>query len=67
MGVELKRISQAALPAALAKAERYRLLNEPEQAESICRDVLAVEPIASMPPDQLVQWLGPTIQRYLSG
>jgi len=44
MSVELKRISQAALPAALAKAERYRLLNEPEQAESICRDVLAVEP-----------------------
>ena len=42
--IELKRISQAALPAALAKAERYRLLNEPEQAESICRDVLAVEP-----------------------
>ena len=41
---ELKRIRQAALPAALAKAERYRLLNEPEQAESICRDVLAVEP-----------------------
>ena len=31
------------------------------------RYVLAVEPIASMPPDQLVQWVGPTIQRYLSG
>jgi hypothetical protein len=44
MATELKRISQAALPAALAKAERYRLLNEPEQAESICRDVLAIEP-----------------------
>jgi len=42
--IELKRIRAAALPAALAKAERYRLLNEPEQAESICRDVLAVEP-----------------------
>ena len=42
--MELKRISPAALPAALAKAERYRLLNEPEQAESICRDVLAIEP-----------------------
>jgi hypothetical protein len=42
--LELKRISKAALPAALTKAERYRLLNEPEQAESICRDVLAVEP-----------------------
>lgn len=44
MAAQLKRISQAALPAAMAKAERYRLLNEPEQAESICRDVLAVEP-----------------------
>ena len=42
--MELKRISRAALPSALDKAERYRLLNEPEQAESICRDILAVEP-----------------------
>ena len=41
---QLKQISKTALPGALAKAERYRLLNEPEEAESICRDVLAVEP-----------------------
>jgi hypothetical protein len=41
--LELKQISKAALPAALAKAERYRLLNEPELAESICLDVLAVD------------------------
>jgi hypothetical protein len=40
----LKTISAEAIPAALEKAERYRLLNEPELAESICRDVLAVEP-----------------------
>lgn len=40
----LKRISAAAIPEALAKAERYRLLNEPVQAESICRDVLDVDP-----------------------
>jgi hypothetical protein len=40
----LKQISAAAVPAALQKAERYRLLNEPEQAESICRDILAVAP-----------------------
>jgi hypothetical protein len=40
----LKRISQAAIPEALAKAERYRLLNEPVQAESICLDVLEVDP-----------------------
>lgn len=39
-----KPISKDAIPAALDKAERYRLLNEPVQAESICLDVLAVEP-----------------------
>ena len=41
---ELKPISPDAVPAALEKAERYRLLNEPEEAESICLDVLAVDP-----------------------
>ncbi len=41
---ELKPISRDGIPEALSKAERYRLLNEPWQAESICRDVLAVEP-----------------------
>jgi tetratricopeptide (TPR) repeat protein len=41
---ELKRLSPDAVPAALEKAHRYRLLNEPSDAESICRDVLAVEP-----------------------
>ena len=42
---ELKRLSPSAIPAALAKAERYRLLNEPEQAESICEDVLSADPL----------------------
>ncbi|MFQ5350379.1 MAG: hypothetical protein ACE5EG_08050 [Thermoanaerobaculia bacterium] len=41
---ELKPLSQEALPGALDKAVRYRLLNEPMQAESICRDVLRVDP-----------------------
>ena len=41
---ELKRLHKDAVPAALEKAERYRLLNEPGEAESICLDVLAVEP-----------------------
>ena len=41
---ELKRLHKDALPAALAKAERYRLLNEAREAESICRDVLSVDP-----------------------
>jgi hypothetical protein len=41
---ELKRLSAEAIPVALKKAEHYRLLNEPLQAESICRDILEVEP-----------------------
>jgi tetratricopeptide (TPR) repeat protein len=41
---ELKPISKEAIPRALARAERYRLLNEPQEAESICRDVLRTDP-----------------------
>ena len=40
---ELKRLSKEAIPAALERADRYRLLNEPEQAESICLDILEIE------------------------
>ena len=40
----LKSLSKDAIPSALSRAERYRLLNEPEQAESICEDVLRAEP-----------------------
>ncbi len=40
---ELKPLSPQAVEGALAKAERYRLLNEPAQAESICRDILEVD------------------------
>jgi hypothetical protein len=39
----LKPISRESIPGALAKAEHYRLLNEPSQAESICRDILENE------------------------
>ena len=41
---DFKPISRDAIPAALEKVERYRLLNEPALAESICHDVLAVDP-----------------------
>jgi hypothetical protein len=40
----LKPISPESVAGALAKAERYRLLNEPGEAVSICRDILAIEP-----------------------
>jgi hypothetical protein len=41
---ELKPLSKDAIPAALEKATRYRLLNEPAEAESICLDVLKTDP-----------------------
>ena len=44
MEFELKSISVQSIPEALAKVERYRLLNEPTLAESICLDILAVVP-----------------------
>jgi tetratricopeptide (TPR) repeat protein len=44
MEFKLKAISQAGIPEAISKVELYRSLNEPEEAESICRDILAVEP-----------------------
>jgi tetratricopeptide (TPR) repeat protein len=44
MTYELKRISSAGIPEAISKVELYRSLGEPEEAESICRDILAVEP-----------------------
>jgi len=41
---ELKNLSEKALPSALAKAKQYRFLGEPDGAESICLDILAVRP-----------------------
>src|SRR5436309_5128115 len=40
---DLKTLSKNAIPGALEKAERYRLLNEPAEAESICLDILAAD------------------------
>lgn len=42
--LNLKSISKDAIPAALEKARHYRLLNQPWQAESICRDILSSDP-----------------------
>lgn len=44
MDHKIKRISTGGIAEAVAKAELYRSLNEPEEAESICRDILAIEP-----------------------
>ena len=44
MEFTLKALSAEAVPRALAKAERYRLLNEPGEAQSICLDALQIDP-----------------------
>src|SRR6266700_4169663 len=44
MHFDLKPISAESIPEALAKVERYRLLNEPSLAESICLDILTIVP-----------------------
>ena len=44
MEYRLKPISKSGVPAALAKVAHYRSLNEPEEAESICHDILDVDP-----------------------
>lgn len=41
---DLKALSHEGIPKAVEKAEHYRLLNDPEQAESICLDVLQADP-----------------------
>jgi tetratricopeptide (TPR) repeat protein len=60
----LKRLRQESLDAAIAKAEHYRDLNQPDEAESICRDILDVA------PSHQVAWklLGlATTDRFASG
>lgn len=44
MKFELKPLSKESIPRGLERAKHYRLLNEPEQAESICRDILKIDP-----------------------
>lgn len=41
---EFKSISPESIPDALKKAERYRLLGDPEEAESVCLDILEADP-----------------------
>lgn len=41
---KLKTISSSGITEALAKAQLYRFLREPEEAESICQDILLADP-----------------------
>ena len=44
MDLKLKTISKDGISEAFSKVELYRFLNEPEEAESICHDILAADP-----------------------
>ena len=44
MDLQLKTISKQGITEAFSKINLYRSLNEPEEAESICHDILAIEP-----------------------
>ena len=50
---QLKTISKNGIAEALAKVQHYRYLNEAEEAESICRDILAADPENQMALRQL--------------
>jgi tetratricopeptide (TPR) repeat protein len=63
MKFPLKTISTSGIDAALAKAQVYRYLNEPEESESICQDVLAVDPENQM----ALRTLGLAITDQFSG
>ncbi len=70
MAHELKSISKAGIPEAIAKVELYRYLNEPEEAESICRDILVVDPEHQLARRMLGlaitdQFIGAASDRYL--
>ncbi len=41
--LELKPLSKDSIDHAVARAKHYRLLNQPWQAESICKDILNIE------------------------
>lgn len=61
--MELKTISKDGIAEAFNKVELYRYLNEPEEAESICHDILAADP-----DNQLAQrLLGLTITDQFEG
>src|SRR6478672_12478815 len=60
---QLKSISKSGIAEALAKVQHYRYLNQAEEAESICRDVLAVDPENQM----ALRLLGLTITDQFRG
>jgi len=69
MDLKLKTISKDSIDEAFSKVELYRFLNEPEEAESICHDILAADPENQLALRMLAltitdQFEGQTSDRY---
>ena len=71
--VELKKLSPDGIPRALERVKHYRLLNQPTVSESICTDILDIDPANQQAlvglvlalTDQFAQHQGPSMQRAL--
>ncbi len=66
----LMRMVFAPLRAALPREEadrRVQLVASQLIGLVLTRYLLAIEPLASMPPEDVVAWVAPTVQRYLDG
>lgn len=48
-------------------AERTGLISSQLLGLALCRVILRLPPVAALSPDEVVAWIGPTIQRYLTG
>jgi hypothetical protein len=64
--MNLKPITKAGIPSALEKVERYRLLNDAVAAESICLDVLDVDPGNQEALDALVLAISDQLDHEMS-
>jgi hypothetical protein len=62
----LKPITREGIPSALRKVERYRLLNDAVAAESICLDILEVDPGNQDALDSLVLTISDQLDRELT-
>jgi hypothetical protein len=61
--MKLKKIHKDAIPAAIEKAHTWRLLNQPHEMESICRDILEIDPKNQM----AIRYLGLALADQFDG
>jgi AcrR family transcriptional regulator len=64
---QLAPLVAAVCPAPAEAAARAGLVASQMLGLALCRYVLRLPPIVAMPSDEVVSWIGPTLQRYLTG